>query len=77
MKRNRAQEPARARDAAIPEEDPAKVELRALTARLRMLGVFLLSAALDLLFLGIWTLLHAVARRTFAYLGAVGTFDGF
>jgi hypothetical protein len=54
----------------------AGTELRELGSRLRMFAVFLVSTALDLLFLALWIGLHRIMQPVFRWLGTLNGLDG-
>ncbi|MEV4642736.1 hypothetical protein AB0J80_35870 [Actinoplanes sp. NPDC049548] len=57
------------RRAAEHSEAEAGAELRALGGKVGMLGVFLLSAVFDLLFILLWISLHSLAARVLGFAG--------
>jgi hypothetical protein len=54
----------------------AGTELRELGSRLTMLAVFLLSTAIDLVFLVMWVGLHRAMQPVFRWLGTLNGLDG-
>jgi hypothetical protein len=62
---------------ANPAEVSPTRELHEVLVRLMMLGVFLLNAALDLLFLGLWVGLQAIALPFFDSLDELEVLDRF